>query len=236
MRWTGLLDLVYPRTCAGCGGPVDPESLHVCWDCLSRVTYVQPPYCSRCGDPVDGRVDDAFVCYHCAESEPFFERARSAARYRGVLQDLLREFKYREGLWLRHELARLLEACVTAHYEPDGIDAVAFVPLYPARRRERGFNQAELLAGSLARRLRKPLLGRCLVRVRPTGSQTNLTAPQRASNVRGAFETRRRRRLEGRNVLLVDDVMTTGATVNECARALKEGGAARVYVVTVARG
>lgn len=236
MAWSALLDLVYPRACAACGGRPDAEALHLCWDCLSRVVYVQPPYCSRCGDPVEGRVDDAFVCYHCAESEPHFDRARSVARYRGVVQDVLRQFKYREGLWLRRDLAGLLEACVTAHYEADGIDAVTFVPLYPSRRRERGFNQAEVLAAALARRLRKPLLRRGLVRARPTRTQTNLTAPQRASNVRGAFETRGVRRLAGRSILLVDDVMTTGATVNECSRALKEGGAARVYVVTVARG
>jgi ComF family protein len=236
MAWASLLDILYPRTCAACGGPVGPDFHHVCWDCLSEVLYVRPPYCVLCGDPVEGRVDHAFTCFNCSSANPHFDRARSAARYHGVLQELLREFKYRDALWLRRDLTQLLESCATAHYDVGGdIDAVAFVPLYPARRRERGYNQAEVLAGALARRLRKPLLSHCLMRVRATRTQTNLTAWERATNVRGAFRARRRR-LEGRGILLVDDVMTTGATVNECARALKESGAARVYVVTVARG
>lgn len=236
MTWDRLLDLFYPRSCAGCGGAVDGEFHHLCWDCASAVPYVGPPYCSLCGDPVDGKVDGDFVCYFCSSHERFFDGARSAARYRGVLKDVLRRFKYDSALWVRSDLVRLLDACTRAHFDPDAIDAVCAVPLYPVKRRLRSFNQSQLLARSLARRLRKPLLSRCLVRVKPTPSQTNLTARQRATNVRDAFRTRNRRRLAGRSVLLVDDIMTTGATVSECARTLKQGGAAKVYVVTVARG
>lgn len=235
MSWGALLDLVYPRSCAGCGGEVDAESEHLCWDCMAQVAYVQPPYCAICGDPVEGRIDDAFTCYLCSSATPHFDRARSAVRYNGVLQNVLRSFKYREALWMRTDLGRVMEACVAAHYDPDEIDAVTFVPLYPVRQRERGYNQSELLARVLAGRLRKPLK-RCLARIRPTQTQTNLTARQRATNVKGAFRSRPVQGLEGCRVLLVDDVMTTGATVNECARMLKEGGAERVYVVTVARG
>lgn len=233
MAW---LDVFYPRTCAGCGGPVGDEPGHLCWDCLAGITYVKSPYCSLCGDPVEGRIDADFVCYQCTSSLPHFDRARSAARYTGALQKVMREFKYRKSLWTRRDLVKLLTACAEAHYDPAQINAVCFVPLYPARRRDRGYNQAELLARALSRHLRKPLLKRCLARIRPTPSQTNLTARARASNVEGAFRARWRRRLKGRRVLLVDDVMTTGATVSECARTLKEGGAAAVYVVTVARG
>jgi competence protein ComFC len=238
MAWAAsLLDLVYPRACSGCGGRVGPDFHHVCWDCLSQVLFVQPPYCALCGDPVEGRVDHQYTCFHCSSATPHFDRARSAARYRGVVQELLREFKYRDALWLKPDLVRLLESCAAAHYDVGtDVDAVTSVPLYPARQRERGYNQAEILAGALARRLRKPLLSRCLMRVRPTQTQTHLPLRDRATNVRGAFRARRTRRLENQRVLLVDDVMTTGATVNECARALKEAGAARVYVVTVARG
>ena len=236
-RWASAwLDMLYPRSCVGCGKPVAPELGHFCWDCQSKVVYVQPPYCSICGDPVDGRIDGSFVCYACSESKPFFDRARSAVRYRGVMQTVLQAFKYREALWLRHDLVRILEACVAAHYDLGEIDAVTFVPLYPARHRQRGYNQAEVLAARLARAMSKPLLKYCLARVKPTPTQTHLTARDRATNVKGAFRTRWSRRLKGRRILLVDDVMTTGATVNECSRVLKAGGAARVMVVTVARG
>jgi ComF family protein len=231
-----FLDLFYPRLCAGCGGPVGAEPGHLCWDCLAGITYVKSPYCSLCGDPVEGRIDGEFICYNCTASRPHFDRARSAARYTGSLQNVMREFKYRKSLWVRRDLAGLLAACADAHYDPEQVDAVCFVPLYPAREREREYNQAGLLARALARRMGKPLLGRCLARIRPTPSQTNLTARARATNVAGAFRARWTRRLKGRRVLLVDDVMTTGATVSECARVLKEGGAVAVYVVTVARG
>jgi ComF family protein len=128
-----------------------------------------------------------------------------------------------------------MQSAVEAHYNVSEIDLVGYVPLYPARRRERGFNQAQLLARGLAQRLGKPLMRRCLVRTRSTETQTHLTAAERLTNVRGAFKARWRRWIEGKRVLLVDDVMTTGATVSECARALKKGGAHHVKVVTVAR-
>ncbi len=231
-----LLDLVFPRACAACGGAAADHALHLCWDCLARVSYVAPPFCSLCGDPVAGRVDGEFVCFWCTKTGPHFERARSAARYSGVVRDLLRQFKYGHALWLRGDLAGVLKACVEAHYAPDDFDAVVAVPLFRARRRERGYNQAELLARRLARAFGKPLLSRCVARVRPTATQTHLTAAERATNVRDAFQVRFACRLKGRRLLLIDDVMTTGATVNECARALKEGGAERVLVATLARG
>ena len=236
MACQSFLDMLYPRTCAGCGKLAAPEPGHFCWDCQSKILYVQSPYCSICGDPVEGRVDGSFVCYACSESAPFFDRARSAVRYRGVMRNILQEFKYREGLWMRPDLVRILEACVATHYDMDEIDAVTFVPLYPARQRQRGYNQAEVLAGLLAKSIRKPLLKYCLARLKPTQTQTHLTARDRVTNVKGVFKARWLSRLKGRRILLVDDVMTTGATVNECSRALKAGGAARVVVVTVARG
>jgi ComF family protein len=236
MACQSFLDMLYPRTCAGCGKLAAPEPGHFCWDCQSKILYVQSPYCSICGDPVEGRVDGSFVCYACSESAPFFDRARSAVRYRGVMRNILQKFKYREGLWMRPDLVRILEACVATHYDRGEIDAVTFVPLYPAKRRQRGYNQAEVLAGLLAKSIRKPSLKYCLVRLKPTQTQTHLKARDRVTNVKGAFKARWLSRLKDRRILLVDDVMTSGATVNECLRVLKAGGAAHVVVVTVARG
>ena len=236
MIWRTFLDLLYPRSCGGCEGELAADEQHLCWECTAGMMYVQPPYCALCGDPVDGRVDGAFTCYLCGREQPHFDQARSAARHRGVLRQLLHDFKYRDALWLEKDLVRLLEVCVRTHYNVEEIDAVACVPLHRVKRRERGFNQAELLARGLSRVLRKPVLSHCLVRTRATGSQTNLTARERATNVRHAFRTRWGFRLGGRRILLVDDVMTTGATVSDCARALKEGGASKVVVATIARG
>lgn len=232
-RW---LDMAYPRSCAGCGGPTADAEGFLCWNCLSAIPFVQLPFCARCGDPIEGRVDHAYTCYTCTADEIHFERARSAVRYRGVAQQVLRAFKYDAALWLQPDLDRLLHGCVESQFTDLEADAVAAVPLYAARERERGFNQAALLAAALAHRMRKPFLPGVLRRVRPTPTQTHLTAPQRAANVKDAFEVRKPAWIEGQRLLLVDDVMTTGATVNECARILKEGGAARVYVATLARG
>jgi ComF family protein len=230
------LDLAYPRACEGCGGPVGAEGTYLCWDCLSELTLVREPFCSWCGDPVEGRVDAAFTCYACDNHPPGFDRARSAARFDRVMRTALHAFKYRQASWLAGDLVQVLKACVINQYDVARVDAICPVPLFAARYRQRGFNQAELLARGLSRQLHKPLLARCLIRVRDTRTQTNLTAPDRAANVRGAFASRWRAWLRGRRLLLVDDVMTTGATVSEGARALKQGGAAEVLVATVARG
>ena len=234
--WSAILDLVYPRSCSICGSPPEDDADHFCWDCLSGISMVQAPYCSRCGDPVDGRVDGDFVCYYCGEHNPHFDCARSAARYDGPLRKAICSFKYNQALWLRRDLVRMLHACAEHHYGSTEIDAVTYVPLFPARRRQRGFNQAQLLANGMAKLMHKPLLRNCLARVRPTPSQTNLTASQRITNVKGAFRAKKARWLEGRRLLLVDDVMTTGATVSECSRVFKAAGVSRVYVVTLARG
>ena len=194
------------------------------------------PFCSVCGDPLEGRIDHAYVCYLCHETRPHFDMARSAARFRGALPGLVHGFKYNAALWLEDDLAELLQACCESNFEPGAADLVTCVPLFHARQRERGFNQSALLASALARRLKLPCRTNAARRTRDTLTQTHLTAKERASNVHLAFSVPRPSVVFGRRVLLVDDVMTTGATVNECARALKEAGAAKVLVATLARG
>jgi ComF family protein len=231
-----LLDMLYPRFCFGCGRAA-PETLRwLCWDCLSTLPAVEPPFCAWCGDPICGSVTHHFVCHTCSRVPPAFMRARSLFRYDGLVADLLKELKYHGGFWLAEDLARLLHHGVLAEYQIDGLDVVCPVPLHHARRRRRGYNQSDLLAGSLARLLGLDYRANLLRRVRPTPTQTSLTALERAANMRNAFKVRFPGWLKGRRVLLVDDVMTTGATVNECARALRKGGAREVWAVTVARG
>jgi ComF family protein len=230
-----VLDLVYPRACGGCDGELDGPG-HLCWSCQAAISKIGPPLCAICGDAAAGRIDDEFICHVCADDRPGYDIARSACRYDGPLRDMIQAFKYNHALWYRDELAELLRACVDVHYDMARIDAVASVPLFHARRRERGYNQAAVLASALARKIRKPLMRSALTRTRPTPTQTHLTARDRLPNVKGAFEPRRPERLNGKTILLVDDVMTTGATLSECARALKNAGAKAVYAVTLARG
>jgi len=149
---------------------------------------------------------------------------------------VLHRFKYSNATHLTADLASLLHACVNIHYTREKFDAVSFVPLHPAKERARTYNQARLLAGHLAGLMGLPLAGGCLSRIRETGTQTRLNMRARTKNVANAFQADCPEWIEGRNFLLVDDVMTTGATVSEISRELKAAGAGRVCVVTVARG
>jgi len=208
----------------------------MCWDCFSDVPKVNPPFCWVCGDPVAGDIQHDYTCFACSRETPAFTHARSAVRYEGAVGLALRELKYNQSLWVVEDLVDLLEAGVKAEYASVELDIVTSVPLFSTRRRERGFNQAALLGSSLARRLKLPFRESLIRRIQPTVSQTGLTASQRTANVCGAFRTGLFMKPTGRRVLLIDDVMTTGATVNACSRALKKGGAVSVHVMTVARG
>lgn len=231
-----MLDLLYPRNCVQCGAPSPEPMKYICWDCLADAPKVEPPFCALCGDPVSGSIQHDYTCFACARATPAFERARSAVRYEGAVGAALRDLKYKNALWVVQDLAELLLACVQAEYPDLPFETVTAVPLHPARRRERGFNQSALLGGALARLLHRPFREGLLRRVRPTDTQTGLTALQRTTNVCGAFRIGLFARPAGRRILLVDDVMTTGATVNACAQTLKKGGAESVHVITVARG
>jgi len=231
-----LLDLVYPRSCAGCGAPITDIAGHICWDCIAGLRVITKPFCDICGDPVDGMVEHRYVCAWCAEQKPHFDRARSAVRYRGAAKAAVHAFKYGKTLCLAPDLVNLLTACVKTQYADARFDAVTFVPLYPKRERERSYNQANILARRLAVALGLSFVPNGLSRTRQTPSQTDLSASARRKNVHNAFEVPDKGWIKGRSLLLVDDVMTTGATVDECARILKKSGAAHVFVATVARG
>lgn len=231
-----FLDMLYPRNCIGCG-TVAPETFrYICWECWSASNRVEPPFCNLCGDPVAGSIEHEFICYACSAEHPAFTGARSAARYDGVVGEALRKLKYGKAFWLAPDLAAILKNCLQAEFSGVAFDWIVPVPLFHARRRERGYNQSAVLARELGKLIHCKTMPRMLRRIRSTTTQTNLTAPQRLSNVQNAFLSGKSRQLAGRRVLLVDDVMTTGATVNACAKALKKGGAETVHVLTVARG
>jgi len=236
MLQNALMDLLFPRTCTGCGKPAHKAARYFCWDCLSRLNVIQPPFCRLCGDPVDGAAEGDFICAACLAQAPAFNQARSAARYRGVLQTALQDFKYHGATWLSHDFSMLLLACFQTHYATQTIDAIMYVPLFPTKERDRTYNQADLLAHELSLQLGGLPVKRHLVKRQPTQTQTHLTAAKRRANVQGTFSITDKSAIADQRLLLIDDVMTTGATVNECARMLKQAGAEAVFVLTVARG
>lgn len=240
-RWlqegvAAVLDVCYPRRCEGCGREAGGSGGHLCWDCLADAVYISDPMCSRCGDPVEGVVEHVFECGWCRRTHPAFDAARSALRFRGAIRHTMHHFKYNRATHLSRDLGALLAGCVSAHFGAEPFDVITCVPLYSSKARERTYNQSQLLARDLGQRLGLPVVGNALKRVRFTRTQTRLNADERKQNVRGAFQAAMPGWIDGRRWLLVDDVMTTGATVDECARVLKDHGAVSVTVVTVARG
>ena len=155
---------------------------------------------------------------------------------RGILRDLIHRFKYGRQFYLRRVLAQtLVEGMQVARIQSDPVDGLVPVPLHPTRLRERGFNQAEALAETLAKRAELPMM-RCLERRRYTDTQTRFDRVERMQNLRKAFAMRKNTKVSGKHLLLLDDVMTTGSTLHECALVLREAGAASVRAITVARG
>lgn len=197
---------------------------------------IEGPRCSLCGVPFDSEAaishSPTHRCGTCRESPPSFTQAVAAGVFSGVLADAIRRCKYHQQVHLVPVLGELLDPVLRA-LPP--VDAVVAVPLHPRRLRQREFNQSLRIAAWVATRLDRPLWPDVLRRVRWTPPQTTLDRAQRRSNVRRAFEVRTPSVVSGHRLALVDDVYTTGATVNDCARALRAAGAGDVYVVTVAR-
>lgn len=233
-----MLDLVFPRNCAICHKPPDDGYLYLCGNCRARLPLITYPLCEICGQPADmpdNPNSGGFICSHCRTTPPWFDHARSIARYTGIMRRLILDFKYHNALWLRRDLQIMIRAGFYAHYNSQAFDAVTFVPLHAWRERHRTFNQARVLCGSAIRAKTLPVIA-ALRRTQNTETQTHLTASRRNANVEGVFKISRGISVDGLRLLLIDDVMTTGATVNECARILKHAGAVRVCVLTLARG
>ena len=231
------LALLYPRVCQICEvHRASPKQGFVCATCWTGVRFIRPPFCMRCGLPYEGDITTPFECSNCRDMELFFSFARSAVTAKSVTLEVIHRFKYQRALWFEPFLADLLLRAALPELRASKWDIVVPVPLHPTKEREREFNQATRIASHLARALNLLLNENLVRRVTPTRTQTLLTKKQRADNVRRAFAAVSGAKLSGQRVILVDDVLTTGATTSACARVLRELGADDVCVWTVARG
>ena len=229
-----LLQLLYPSRCLGCQAPVESGEL-LCPACDTRLPRHLPPYCQRCGGAVEGAWDATPTCGICRQTAWVFRRARSAYRFEGVIRDCLHRVKYQGYRRLGERLGDWLAAYAASILSAEDVDVVLPVPLAPARQADRGFNQAELLARPVAAALGRPLDQRSVVRRGHAPPQVGLTRSARQDNVRTAFTVRHPAAVAGHQILLIDDVFTTGATVDSASCALRAAGAASVEVLTLAR-
>ena len=237
-----FIDLIYPPMCPICGNFLREKGTNsewpgfpVCLSCLDEFSEVSHPCCTVCGLPFESWVEDDHPCEMCLRKWPFYSKVIVPYLYEGTLMSAIHQFKYGGKSHLAKSLGPFLASFVGERL--NGMDdlLVMPVPLHPKRLRERGFNQSLLLARHVASQLDVDLDFLSLRRIRYTQPQTGLKKDQRRKNVRKAFGLMDPKVVKGRTVILVDDVTTTGNTLNECARILKRAGAEHIYCAVLAR-
>jgi len=228
------LDLALPPLCPSCREPLG-DAPGLCAPCWSKLSLIEPPYCARLGIPFVYDPGPGLLSMEAIANPPAYDRARAAVRYDDVARALVHRFKYSDHLDLAPLMGRWMARA--GRELLDGADALLPVPLHWRRQWARRFNQSATLAGAISALSGVPVVHDALKRVRATQQQVGLTKTERAGNVQGAFRVRAETRAEvaGRRLILVDDVLTSGATVDTCARALLRAGAAHVDVLVFAR-
>jgi len=215
----------FPRRCVGCGKVGD----FLCPECLGNLPRLLPPLCPNCGKPQASGI----VCPDCRQRRTEIEGIRSPFRFDGVIRKAIHELKYRNLKAISPRLAELLADYLRANPLPG--EALVCVPLHPRRLRERGYNQSSLLAKELSRRIDLPVIEDCLIRVKQAQPQVKaVDVVERRSNVADAFVCQNEK-VSGKKIILIDDVCTSGATLESCAAALKNKGATSVWGLTLAR-
>lgn len=233
--WGGLLDLLLPPRCLGCGTPVATQG-RLCAGCWTALVFLGPPQCRICGYPLPHALPEAPLCGGCASSPPAYDRARAAFRYDERARGLILAFKHADRTDIAPAFGRWL-ARAGADLVTD-TDVIAPVPLHRWRLLKRGYNQAAILATALGHECGLAVVPDLLQRTRATPSQQGLSGRARAENItQAAFRVHpwHAGRVDGRRILLIDDVLTTGATIGACARVLRRAGAVGVDVLTLAR-
>lgn len=227
-----IIDFLLPRLCCGCGDRVSDSQELVCNSCIESIPPLRLPICKTCGCP-DATVKSEMKCTNCPAGKIWFSSARGVTAFSGVAQTMVAKIKYQQ----RVEYAPLLAKAMVVEFVNGGrkADIIVPVPLHSTRLRERGFNQSAILAQYFADYFPLPMLKDGLVRQKPTPTQTRLKKGERRKNVAGAFKCCDGDAIQGKNVLLMDDVYTTGSTLNECARVIMESGATSVHCLAYAR-
>jgi ComF family protein len=233
--WPVLLDILFPERCLGCGVCLaGRQPLAFCHICMEYIHYLEPPLCICCGKPYDKAVGGNHYCSRCLTRPYQYDQARAAVKYLEPVAKAVQQFKYGAKTSGLSTFANLMHQYLRHHPLPL-VDTIIPVPLHKKRLRQRGFNQALVLARKFFPQEQKKIVPLALWRYAWTQPQTGLNRAARKRNVKNAFAVRQPDKIKDKRILLIDDVFTTGATVNECARTLNRNGAQKVYVLTLAR-
>lgn len=233
----GLTGIAFPKICLVCKSSLGTSSVAglICSRCWSKVQKNLPPFCRSCGRHLDKNNFTNNICLHCLKVKLHFDRAFSPCVYNGVIKELLHMFKYSNKKHLGLPLSSIMADFIKEYNLPIGyLDLIIPMPLHKTRLREREFNQAQILGNYIAREFKKDLCCDTLARRRNTKTQTHLSLDERALNVKDCFSVTEKTRVKGKNILLVDDVLTSGATCSEAACVLKNEGASIIFVLTLA--
>jgi len=225
-----FLRILFPESCPVCKEPSRDHGIApICPQCWDRISPYSGPICQICGKPL---VSEASItCADCIVDKPIFKMARSPGLYEGVLRVAINLFKYYGIKRLSKPLSGMMFTLLDNKHP---VDVIIPVPLYKKRLRQRGFNQSALFAKHLANHIGTPLFLNCLIKIRDTMPQVGLNAKERKKNIKNSFAVISREFIQGKNIMLVDDVFTTGATVRECSKLLKKAGAENIYALTLA--
>jgi len=223
-----------PPQCLCCGKFLEEGQQGFCSNCLSEIRWIEPPFCSICGTPFISAEIENHPCGACLIHRKYFTMARALAAFEGSLQEAIHRWKYEGKTHLTPFFAEWMAEGLNRYWGLDSLDLLIPVPLHPQRLRERGFNQALLLTRELSRRTGIRYLQTILKKKKPTLPQANLSGVEREKGLKGVFDVTGKEELLGKSILLVDDVYTTGATVDECSKVLLKGGAEKVSVLTLA--
>lgn len=231
--WRGTLDVMLPPLCLGCQSRLANHDA-LCPECWRQIDFIRSPLCDRLGLPMPYDTGAPMISAAAAANPPPFERARAVARFDGLMRELVHDLKFRDTHDARRLFGRWM--CQAAPELVTSADVIVPVPLAPLRLLSRRFNQAQIIAAEVGRLSGKPLLPLALRRTRATAHQIGLTRRERERNVAGAFAVAPESipQIAGKSILLIDDVITTGATVSAATKALKKAGAARVDVLALA--
>jgi len=236
--WRDRLDVIFPRSCVHCAGLVeDGRFRHLCPRCEKLLHVVQPPHCTTCGHPYFGETEENRLCSHCETLEPRFDQGKTAILLQGPGRSLVHALKYHQGQQVLEDITSIMRAAPGyADYLRGAV--LVPVPLHPRKQRERRYNQSRLLADCCAQAVDgQAEVRELLVRVIDTESQTHYDREARRENLKNAFALAKGATINpGQRYILVDDVFTTGSTLNSCATVLRRGGALTLDVVTFGHG